>query len=199
MKSDPARVYVGNLNSEITEKQLEDTFRPFGIIREISIKVQQGMYYAFVEFQDPNDAQAAIKARNGFNLRGCNIRVELPRAAMPHAPKPAIVKPSVQRLLIHNLPRDVHWQELKDTVKQHASVLFVDVRPDGAGLIELASLRDVDSVVELYHLKTFTSRAGSRAALTITTELGQPISSLGTDSVEDKWFKFPGIQPGVFT
>lgn len=204
MKSDPARVYVGNLAADITERQLEDAFSPFGRIRNVALKCQQGMYFAFVEFEDSRDAPAAIKARNGFNLRGCIIRVEMPRAAAAQLVKPSAAlstmkhhKPSMPRLLVHGLPDDVHWQELKDTLKQSVPVVFADTKPDGTAIVELSTERDVDRLVELFDGKSFTSKSGSRGVLKVTLENGEPVSKQNIPEY-DKWFGFPGCRPGVF-
>ena len=202
MKSDPARVYVGNLAADITERQLEDAFSPYGRIRGISLKCQQGMYFAFVEFEDSRDAPAAIKARNGFNLRGCILRVEMPRAAAAQLTKPPTFnvkqpKASMPRLLVHGLPADVHWQELKDTIKQSVPVIFADTKPDGTAIIELSTDRDVDRVVELFDGKSFTSKTGSRGLLRVTLENGESVSK-AKNADQDKWFVFPGCRPGVF-
>jgi len=191
MKSDPARLYVGNLNEEISQRQLEDTFSPFGPIRSVSLKCQQGMHFAFVEFEDAKDTIPAIRERNGFNLRGCILRVEMPKAAVANAPKP-----TVHRLIFHGLPQDVQWQELKDAVKQTAPVLFTAVRQDGSATIEVGSLKDAETVKGFFDGKNFTSKAGSRSVVRVTADSGV---SVEPGNSKDRWFKFPGCRVGVIS
>jgi len=196
MKSDPARIYVGNLRSEITERQLEDVFSPYGQIRAVALKQQAGMHFAFVEFEDSRDAQAAIKARNGFNLKGCILRVEMPRAAAANLGKPRAT--TVKRLLIHGLPDNVTWQELKESLKQSsAPVIFSDTKADGTSVVEVSAQRDVENIVHTFDGQNFTSRSGIRSTLRVTLENGEPVQISDSD-VDKKWFGFPGCRPGVF-
>lgn len=48
------RVYVGNLPSDIRERDLEDIFYKYGRIAEIDLKTRRGNGppFAFVEFED---------------------------------------------------------------------------------------------------------------------------------------------------
>ncbi|KAK8762305.1 hypothetical protein V5799_026434 [Amblyomma americanum] len=70
-----SRVYVGRLNYEVRERDLERFFKGFGRIREISIKNGFG----FVEFDDHRDADDAVYELNGKELLGDRVSVELAR------------------------------------------------------------------------------------------------------------------------
>ncbi|KAK1553861.1 hypothetical protein Q3G72_004592 [Acer saccharum] len=67
-----SRVYVGNLDPRFTERELEDEFRMFGVLRSVWV-ARRPPGYAFVEFDDRRDAVDAIRALDGKN----NWRVEL--------------------------------------------------------------------------------------------------------------------------
>ena len=41
------------------------------------MKNRKGPPFAFVEFEDPNDADEAIEGRDGYNFEGHRLRVEL--------------------------------------------------------------------------------------------------------------------------
>jgi len=69
------RVYVGNIGSDIRERDLEKFFKGFGKLGDISIK--NG--YGFVDFDDHRDADDAVHDLDGKDLRGSRIRVELAR------------------------------------------------------------------------------------------------------------------------
>lgn len=52
MGRDDTRIYVGNLPSDVREKDIEDIFAKYGKIRFVDIKGGRGPLYAFVEFED---------------------------------------------------------------------------------------------------------------------------------------------------
>ncbi|KAG7032266.1 Serine/arginine-rich splicing factor RSZ21, partial [Cucurbita argyrosperma subsp. argyrosperma] len=66
------RVYIGNLDPRVTERELEDEFRMFGVLRSVWV-ARRPPGYAFIEFDDRRDALDAIQALDGKN----GWRVEL--------------------------------------------------------------------------------------------------------------------------
>ncbi|CAH1800926.1 unnamed protein product [Owenia fusiformis] len=75
------RIYVGNLPPDIRNRDIEDLFFKFGTITFIDLKNRKGPPFAFVEFEDPRDAEDAVHARDGYNYDGYTLRVEFPRGA----------------------------------------------------------------------------------------------------------------------
>jgi len=69
------RVYIGNLGSDVRERDIEKFFKGFGKLGEISIK--NG--YGFVDFDDYRDADDAVHDLDGKDIRGVRVRVELAR------------------------------------------------------------------------------------------------------------------------
>ncbi|XP_024023889.1 serine/arginine-rich splicing factor RSZ21 [Morus notabilis] len=67
-----SRVYVGNLDPRVTERDLEDEFRMYGVLRSVWV-ARRPPGYAFLEFDDRRDALDAIQALDGKN----GWRVEL--------------------------------------------------------------------------------------------------------------------------
>ncbi|KAG5225032.1 serine/arginine-rich splicing factor RSZ22A [Salix suchowensis] len=67
-----SRVYVGNLDPRVSERELEDEFRRFGVIRSVWV-ARRPPGYAFIDFDDKRDAQDAIHELDGKN----SWRVEL--------------------------------------------------------------------------------------------------------------------------
>ncbi|EXC32743.1 Serine/arginine-rich splicing factor 7 [Morus notabilis] len=67
-----SRVYVGNLSPRVTERDLEDEFRTFGVIRSVWV-ARRPPGYAFIDFDDARDAEDAIRELDGKN----GWRVEL--------------------------------------------------------------------------------------------------------------------------
>ena len=60
------RVYIGNLGSDVRERDIEKFFKGFGKLGEISIK--NG--YGFVDFDDYRDADDAVHDLDGKDIRG---------------------------------------------------------------------------------------------------------------------------------
>ncbi|KAF3785137.1 Serine/arginine-rich splicing factor [Nymphaea thermarum] len=61
-----SRVYVGNLDPRVTERELEDEFRVYGVLRSVWV-ARRPPGYAFIEFDDRRDALDAIRALDGKN------------------------------------------------------------------------------------------------------------------------------------
>lgn len=58
------RVYVGNLDKRVTERELEDEFREFGVMRSVWV-ARRPPGYAFIDFDDRRDALDAIRDMDG--------------------------------------------------------------------------------------------------------------------------------------
>merc|ERR1711966_505054 len=72
------RIYVGNLPSDVRERELDDLFYKYGRIRDVSVKGgASGPCFAFIEFDDPRDAEDAIKGRDGYDFDRNRLRVEM--------------------------------------------------------------------------------------------------------------------------
>ncbi|XAR65053.1 hypothetical protein NMG60_11009014 [Bertholletia excelsa] len=67
-----SRVYVGNLDPRVSERDIEDEFRIYGVLRSVWV-ARRPPGYAFVEFDDCRDALDAIRGLDGKN----GWRVEL--------------------------------------------------------------------------------------------------------------------------
>jgi RNA recognition motif-containing protein len=65
-------LFVGRLPADIRPCELEDIFVEYGSVHRCDVK--HG--YAFVEFDDPRDAEDAIDRANGTRIRGGEIVVE---------------------------------------------------------------------------------------------------------------------------
>ncbi len=72
-------IYVGNLAYEITDKDLETAFSPYGQITAARIVIDRetnrARGFGFVEMPNAAEAQAAIKALNGKDLKGRTLTV----------------------------------------------------------------------------------------------------------------------------
>ncbi len=72
-------MYVGNLSYSVTENDLKDAFSEFGEVESVNIIMDkfsgQSKGFGFVEMPDNSEADKAIKALNGIDLKGRNIKV----------------------------------------------------------------------------------------------------------------------------
>lgn len=72
-------MYVGNLPYSVTEDDLRAAFAEFGEIASVNIisdKISgQSKGFGFVEMPSNSEADKAIKALNGTELQGRNIKV----------------------------------------------------------------------------------------------------------------------------
>ena len=72
-------IYVGNLPYGVTEDDLQNTFSEFGEVSSVKIITDrysgQSKGFGFVEMPNDSEAQAAITALNGTELKGREIKV----------------------------------------------------------------------------------------------------------------------------
>lgn len=72
-------IYVGNLAENVTKTDLKDAFKAYGKVT--SVKVKNDMFtkkskgFAFVVMLTQSEAETAIKALNGTELKGQILKV----------------------------------------------------------------------------------------------------------------------------
>jgi cold-inducible RNA-binding protein len=73
------KIYIGNLSYDVTESDLRQAFEPLGQIASINVIMDKytgrSKGFGFVEMPSADEAQAAIKALNGKELKGRAITV----------------------------------------------------------------------------------------------------------------------------
>uniref|UniRef100_A0A6I8QN63 RRM domain-containing protein n=1 Tax=Xenopus tropicalis TaxID=8364 RepID=A0A6I8QN63_XENTR len=67
--------YYVNLGQHVNRAVLEQAFGVYGLLRRVWV-AQKPPGFAFVEFEKPHDAAAAVQGLNGKTLCGRQIRVE---------------------------------------------------------------------------------------------------------------------------
>ncbi|KAK0137837.1 Serine/arginine-rich splicing factor 3 [Merluccius polli] len=70
------KVYVGNLGNNGNKTELERAFGYYGPLRSVWV-ARNPPGFAFVEFEDPRDANDAVRELDGRTLCGSRVRVEL--------------------------------------------------------------------------------------------------------------------------
>ncbi|XP_075477859.1 flowering time control protein FCA isoform X2 [Primulina tabacum] len=85
------KLFVGSLNKNATEKEVEEIFLPYGRVEDVYLmrdETKQSRGCGFVKYSQREMAQAAINALNGiYTMRGCEQPLNV-RFADPKRPKP---------------------------------------------------------------------------------------------------------------
>lgn len=72
-------IYAGNLSYDLTEEELREAFAAYGQVASAKIIVDRdsgrSKGFGFVEMPDQAEAEAAIAALDGQDLRGRGLRV----------------------------------------------------------------------------------------------------------------------------
>jgi len=83
-------IYVGNLPYNVTDADLRDTFSRFGEVSSVHLISDkysgESKGFGFVEMDNNSQADTAIKALNGTDLKGRNITVN---QAKPKTDRPS--------------------------------------------------------------------------------------------------------------
>lgn len=191
------RIYVGNLPPDIRTKDIEDLFYKFGKITFIDLKNQRGPPFAFVEFEDPRDADDAVYAREGYDYDGYKLRVEFPRGSGPSSrgrgtgdrggrggftrgggggdrggrggggDRVGNPRRSDYRCLVSGLPPSGSWQDLKDHMREAGDVCYTDVYKDGTGVVEFMRYEDMTYAARKLDDSKFRSHEGETSYIRV--------------------------------
>jgi ELAV/HuD family splicing factor len=118
-KDDGSNLIVNYLPISTTEAQLENMFKAYGkivhckVVKDKKTGLSQG--YGFVKFDNPQSAQAAIQALNGFALENKKLKVAVS--------KPAGSDESKRVLYISGLPLSYSKVELAQLVSSFGVVV----------------------------------------------------------------------------
>ena len=86
-------IYVGNLPYSVTDADLRQTFSRFGEVSQVNLISDkfsgESKGFGFVEMENNSQADTAIKALNGTDMKGRNITVNQakPKSDRPSRPQ----------------------------------------------------------------------------------------------------------------
>ena len=76
-----SKLFVGNLAFDTTREELEALFKEVGPLKDVFLpldrETRRPRGFAFVEFENEDDAQKAIEKFNGYELAGRALRVNV--------------------------------------------------------------------------------------------------------------------------
>ncbi|XP_025416565.1 RNA-binding protein 1-like [Sipha flava] len=70
------KVYIGNLKSNANKYEIEDLFTKYGPLKNIWI-ARNPPGFAFIEYEDPRDAEDAVRGLDGTRCCGSRIIVQM--------------------------------------------------------------------------------------------------------------------------
>jgi len=182
-----ARIYVGGLPQNIRESEIEDIFYKYGKIVAVDIHSRADPAFAFVDFEDPRDAEDAVKEKDGDKFENYRLKVEFPKASgrgggrdndrfgsdrgrggyVRGRGRGGPIRRTDHRVLISGMPPSGSWQDLKDHMREAGEVTYTDVYKDGTATVEFGCKSDMEWAVKNLDDTKFKSHQNEHSTIRV--------------------------------
>ncbi|GAA6000538.1 uncharacterized protein JCM10292_000472, partial [Rhodotorula paludigena] len=163
-KNGAGNIFIKNLDENIDNKALHDTFAAFGNILSCKVAVdQQGnsLGYGFVHYDTAEAAKAAIEGVNGMLLNDKVVFVGIHIPKRERQAKIDEIRSKFTNLYIKNVPLEVDEDEFRGLFEPFGKVTSAVISKDaegkskGFGFVNYESHEDAAKAVDALHEKDF--------------------------------------------
>lgn len=147
------RIYIGSINFELSEKEIEAVFSVFGPMKTVQMMydpaTKRHKGYGFLEFETPDAASLAIQSMDNSELGGRFIKVGRP-SNFPSDLPPGVPRPLPNRIYVGNVHELIQEDELRGIFEAFGPLKHCNLIPDskdikkhrGYGYVEYEAVAD---------------------------------------------------------
>lgn len=126
-----ASLYVGDINTDVSEALLFEMFNPVGPVASIRVcrdaVTRRSLGYAYVNYHNVTDAERALDTLNYTQIKNRSVRI------MWSHRDPSVRKSGVGNVFIKNLAQSIDHKSLYDTFSYFGNILSCKVMTDDQG------------------------------------------------------------------